>query len=82
MLLFVMTMIMFALSTVYWILSVIVTFLVINAWFSKLDPATHVAPNWSLMFNAPLSTSVLSHVSPRAILLTDLPPPPGKFDFL
>jgi len=52
MLLFVMTMIMFALSTVYWILSVIVTFLVINAWFSKLDPATQDAPNWLPMFNA------------------------------
>jgi len=50
--LFVMTMIMFVLSTVYWVLSVIVTFLVINAWFSKLDPATHDPPNWLPMFNA------------------------------
>jgi len=50
--LFIMTMIMFGLSTVYWILSVIITFLVIDAWFSSLDPATHNPPNWLPMFNA------------------------------
>ncbi|KAI0305705.1 hypothetical protein B0F90DRAFT_1094489 [Multifurca ochricompacta] len=50
--LFVMTMFMFALSTLYWILSLAVTFLVFRAWFSNLDPNTHQPPNWLPMFSA------------------------------
>ncbi|KAI9508219.1 hypothetical protein F5148DRAFT_980146 [Russula earlei] len=53
-LLFGMTTIMFVLSSIYWISSVVVTFMVIDAWFSELDPATHQAPDWLPMFSAVL----------------------------
>jgi len=56
--LFVTMVIMFALSTIYWVMSVVVTFLVIRAWFSELDPATHSPPNWLPMFNAVLLVNV------------------------
>src|ERR1700733_11230477 len=39
--------IMFALSTIYWVMFVVITFLV-RAWFR--DPATHSPPNWLPMF--------------------------------
>jgi len=44
--LFVAMVIMFALSTIYWVMSVVATFMVITAWFSDLDSATHSPPNW------------------------------------
>jgi len=43
--LFVTMVIMFALSTIYWVMSVVVTFLVIRAWFSELDLTAHPPPN-------------------------------------
>jgi hypothetical protein len=42
----------------YWVISVVVTFLVISAWFSELDPATHSPPNWLAMFSAVLLVNV------------------------
>ncbi|KAI0245431.1 hypothetical protein BJV78DRAFT_1287866 [Lactifluus subvellereus] len=41
---------MFALSTMYWISSVVHTFWIIAAWFSTLDPSTHHPPVWLKMF--------------------------------
>jgi hypothetical protein len=58
MVLFVTMVITFALSTIYWVLSVVVTFLVIRAWFSELDPATHSAPTWLPMLSAILLVNV------------------------
>lgn len=54
MILLVAMVVMFVLSTIYWVISVVVTFLIIRAWFSKLDPATHSLPNWLPMFGAVL----------------------------
>ncbi|KAI0254091.1 hypothetical protein BJV78DRAFT_1371651 [Lactifluus subvellereus] len=45
---------MFALSTMYWISSVVITFWTIVAWFSRLDPSTHNPPGWLPMVNAVL----------------------------
>ncbi|KAI0254092.1 hypothetical protein BJV78DRAFT_1280488 [Lactifluus subvellereus] len=45
---------MFALSTMYWISSVVGTFWIIVAWFSTLDPSTHNAPIWPSMFTTVL----------------------------
>jgi len=56
--LFVGMVIMFALSTIYWVISVVDTFLVIRAWFSELDPATHSPPDWLPMFSAVLLVNV------------------------
>jgi hypothetical protein len=49
-----MATIMFTLSTLYWILSVVITFLVFRSTF---DP-TYVAPNWLTLFNAILLVNV------------------------
>ncbi|KAH9978637.1 hypothetical protein BGW80DRAFT_1165079 [Lactifluus volemus] len=44
---------MFILSTIYWILSVAATFVLITDWFSSLDPKTIPDPaSWLPMFNA------------------------------
>ncbi|KAF8502186.1 hypothetical protein F5888DRAFT_1176221 [Russula emetica] len=51
--------IMFALSTIYWVISLVITFLVLRAWFSELDPATHFPPIWLPMFNAVLLVNLL-----------------------
>ncbi|KAF8482914.1 hypothetical protein DFH94DRAFT_627208 [Russula ochroleuca] len=59
MVLFVTMVITFALSTIYWVLSVVVTFLVIRAWFSELDPATHSAPTWLPMLSAILLVNLI-----------------------
>jgi hypothetical protein len=63
--------IMFALSTIYWVISIVITFLVMRAWFSELDPATHCPPIWLPMFNAVLlvnvSTSFLLQMHPIVI---------------
>ncbi len=56
--LFVMTVIIFALSTMHWVMSVVVTFLVIRAWFSELDPTAHSPPNWLPMLSAILLVNV------------------------
>jgi hypothetical protein len=56
--LFVMMVVMFVLSTVYWVISVVITFLLMRAWFSELDPATHSPPGWLPMFNAVLLVNV------------------------
>ena len=55
--------IMFALSTIYW---VVVTFLVIRALFSELDPAAHSPPNWLPMFFS--STSVQAFTAMRLVI--------------
>jgi hypothetical protein len=49
---------MFTLSTIYWVFSVVETFLIIRAWFSELDPATHSPPDWLPMFSAVLLANV------------------------
>ncbi|KAI0263148.1 hypothetical protein BGY98DRAFT_695802 [Russula aff. rugulosa BPL654] len=59
MMLFVMMVVMFVLSTVYWVVSVVMTFLVMRAWFSELDPATHSPPDWLPMFSAILLVNFL-----------------------
>jgi hypothetical protein len=56
--LFVTMVTMFALSTIYWVISVVVIFLVIRAWFSDLDPAAYSPPNWLPMFSAVLLVNV------------------------
>jgi hypothetical protein len=55
---FMMMVIMFMLSTVYWVVSVVFTFLTMRAWFSELDPATHSPPSWLPMFSAILLVNV------------------------
>jgi hypothetical protein len=59
-------------------MSVVVTFLVIRAWFSDLDPATHTPPNWLPMFNAVLLVNVSTSFSCDAT--HDLIRPPNFFD--
>jgi hypothetical protein len=56
--LFVMAVIMFALSTIYRDICVVVTFLVIRALFSELDPATNSPPNGLPMLSAVLLVNV------------------------
>jgi hypothetical protein len=55
--------IMFALSTIYWVTSVVNAFLEIRAWFSELDPATHSPPNWPDVFTAILFVNVSTSFS-------------------
>jgi hypothetical protein len=49
---------MFAVSTIYWISSVVVTFLVITDWFSNADPNKLNSPSWLTMFSAILLINV------------------------
>jgi hypothetical protein len=63
MILFVMMVIMFALSSIFWVTSVAFAFLEIRAWFSELDPATHSPPNWLQMFTAVLFVNVSTRFS-------------------
>jgi len=50
--LFGMAITMFALSSMYWIMSVVVTFIVIDVWHSQFDPVTRNPPDWLPMFSA------------------------------
>jgi hypothetical protein len=62
--LFVSMVFMFTLSTIYWVLSVVVTFLVIKARVSTVTgdpnpgPATRPESSWLTMFNAILLVNV------------------------
>ena len=49
---------MFTLSTIYWILSVAATFILITDWFSELDPNMPNPAGWLPMFNAILLINV------------------------
>jgi hypothetical protein len=50
--LFMTMVIMFALSTIYRVMFVVVSSLVRAWWFSEFDRATHSPPNWLPMFCA------------------------------
>jgi Gpi18-like mannosyltransferase len=71
--LFVTMVTMFALSTIYWVISVVVIFLVIRAWFSDLDPATYSPPNWLPMFNAVLLSVQAFTAMHSMVYITRLP---------
>jgi len=56
-----MTVAMFALSSMYWIMSVVVTFIVIDVWQSQFDPVPRNPPVWLPMFSALLLINVSVH---------------------
>ena len=56
-----MTITMFALSSVYWIMSVVVTFIVIDVWHSQFGSVPSNPPDWLPMFNALLLVNVSVH---------------------
>jgi hypothetical protein len=74
--------IMFTLSTIYWVLSIIVTFLVIKARVStvtgdpNLGPATRPESSWLTMFNAILLVNVSAKLCLTVPSLRDLTPLP------
>ena len=41
-----MTISMFVLSSVYWVVSVFNTFIIIDMWRTQFDPNPRQAPNW------------------------------------
>jgi hypothetical protein len=56
-----MTITMFALSSVYWVMSVVITFIVIDVWHSQFGPVPSNPPDWLPMFNALLLVNVSVH---------------------
>ena len=57
---------MFGLSSMYWIMSVVVTFIVIDVWHSQFDPVTRNPPDWLPMFSALLLVNVSVHYKSRS----------------
>jgi hypothetical protein len=78
-------MIMFTLSTIYWVLSVVITFLVIKGRVTTVTgdpnpgPATRPGSSWLTMFNAILLVNVSAKLCLTVPSLRDLMPLPNFF---
>jgi ABC-type nickel/cobalt efflux system permease component RcnA len=64
-----MTVAMFALSSMYWIMSVVVTFIVVDVWQSQFFPVPRNAPDWLPMFSAVLLINVGVYYKSRSHII-------------
>jgi hypothetical protein len=65
---------MFVLSSVYWIISVFSTFVMIDIWRTQFDPDPRQFPNWLLMaFIIPMVNVSVHYTSCSHIIIHEHP---------
>ena len=65
---------MFVLSSVYWIISIFETFIIIDMWRTQFNPVSRQLPKWLLMtFVIPMVNVSVHHTSRSHIVVRELP---------
>jgi hypothetical protein len=65
---------MFVLSSVYWIISIFETFIIIDMWRSRFDPVSRQLPKWLLMtFVIPMVNVSVHYMSCSHIIIHEHP---------